>query len=70
VRNLCHSALDIGQDDIQIRMKLMTVIHNLKNIMNQEFQHWMESQLIEVMKMKMQMKQFVSIVNLIQMKIA
>jgi hypothetical protein len=36
--------------------------------MNKDFQHWMESQLIEVMKLKMQMIQFVSIVILIQMK--
>jgi hypothetical protein len=40
--------------------------HNMKNMMIQEFQHCMEFQLIEGMKMKMQMIQFVSIVNLIQ----
>jgi hypothetical protein len=31
--------------------------------------HWMESQLIEVMNMKMHRIQFVLIVNLIQMKL-
>jgi CRISPR/Cas system CSM-associated protein Csm2 small subunit len=41
----------------------------MKNIPNKEFQHWMESKLIEVMKMKMQMIQFVSIVNWIQTKL-
>jgi hypothetical protein len=51
-----------------IQMKLTKVIDNLKNKMNKEFQHWMESQLIEVMNLKMQMIQFVSIVNVIQMK--
>jgi hypothetical protein len=51
-----------------IQMKLMKVIHNVKNILNKEFQHWMESKLIEVMIQKMQMIQFVLIVNLIQMK--
>jgi hypothetical protein len=42
---------------------------NMKNNMNKEFQHWMESKLIEVMNMKMHLIQFVSIVNLIQMKL-
>jgi hypothetical protein len=54
-----------------IQMKLMKVTYNSKNIPNKEFQHCMESQLIEVMKMKMKIKmqmiQFVSIVNLTQM---
>jgi hypothetical protein len=35
---------------------------------NKEFQHFLESKLIEVMNMKMYVIQFVSIVNLIQMK--
>jgi hypothetical protein len=46
----------------------MKVIHNMKNKMNQEFQHCSESSLIEVMKMKMHSIQFALIVNLIQMK--
>jgi hypothetical protein len=33
-------------------MKLMKVIYNLKNMMNQEFQHSMEPKLIEVIKRK------------------
>jgi hypothetical protein len=33
-------------------MKVMKVIHNWKNRTNKEFQHSMESKLIEVMKMK------------------
>jgi hypothetical protein len=45
----------------------MKVIHNLKNKMIQEFQHSVESKLIEVMKMKMLPIQFVSSVDLIQM---
>jgi hypothetical protein len=47
----------------------MKVIYKMKNMMNQEFEQWKESKLIEVMKMKMQMIQFVLIVNLIQMKL-
>jgi hypothetical protein len=50
-------------------MKLMKVIYKMKNMMNKAFQHWMESKLIEVMNMKMQMIQFVSIVNSIQIKL-
>jgi hypothetical protein len=50
-------------------MKLMKVIDNLQNIPNKEFQHSMESELIEVMNLQMQMIQFVPIVNLIQMKV-
>jgi hypothetical protein len=46
----------------------MKVIDKMKNIPNKEFQHWMESKLIEVMKMKMLLIQFVSIVNWIQIK--
>jgi hypothetical protein len=40
--------------------KLMKVIHKKKNIMNKEFQHFVESQLIQVTKMKMQMTQWSS----------
>jgi hypothetical protein len=49
-------------------MKWMKVIHASQNMMNQEFQHCLESQLIEVMNMKMHRIQFVLMVNLIQMK--
>jgi heme/copper-type cytochrome/quinol oxidase subunit 2 len=52
-----------------IQIKLIKVISKIKNILNQEFEQWKESQLIEVMKMKMYLIQFVSIVNLIQMKL-
>jgi hypothetical protein len=38
-------------------MKVMKVIYMIKNMMSKEFQHLMESKLIEVMKMKMQMNQ-------------
>jgi hypothetical protein len=38
----------------------MKVIHNMKNIPIQEFQHYLESILIEVMKMKRLQIQFVS----------
>jgi hypothetical protein len=41
----------------------------MKNMMNKEFQHFVESQLIEVKKMTMQMVRFVSILNVIQMKL-
>jgi hypothetical protein len=51
-----------------IPMKWMKVIHTLKNRMSQEFEHCSESQLIEVMNLKMQTTQFGVIVNLIQMK--
>jgi hypothetical protein len=51
-------------------MKLMKVIYMMKNIPNKELQHRMESKLIEAMKMKMQMIQFVSIVNCIQAKLS
>jgi hypothetical protein len=50
-------------------MKWMKVIWKLRNMMIQEFQHFVECQLIEVMKMKIRMIQFDSIVNLIQMKV-
>jgi hypothetical protein len=49
-------------------MKLMKVIYKMKNILNQEFEQWKESKLIEVMKMKMHLIQFVLIVNWIQKK--
>jgi hypothetical protein len=38
-------------------MKLMKVIDNLKNILNQEFKQWKDLQLIEVMNMKMHLIQ-------------
>jgi hypothetical protein len=50
-------------------MKLMKMIHNWKNILIQEFQHSLESKLIEVMIMKMLLIQFVLIVKVIQMKV-
>jgi hypothetical protein len=50
-------------------MKLMKVVYNMKNILNQEFEQRKESKLIEVMKMKMHKIQVLSIVNLIQMKL-
>jgi hypothetical protein len=49
-------------------MKWMKVIDIRRNMMNQEFQHCSESQLIEVMNMKMHSIQCALIVNLIQMK--
>jgi hypothetical protein len=49
-------------------MKLMTIICISKNILNKQFQHFVEKQLIEVMNAKMQVIQFFSILNLIQMK--
>jgi hypothetical protein len=45
------------------------VISTNDNILNKEFQHFLESKLIEVMKMKMLQIQFVSTVNLIQMRL-
>jgi hypothetical protein len=44
----------------------MKVIHNVKNILIQEFQHSLESRLIEVMIYKMRQIQFVLSMNLIQ----
>jgi hypothetical protein len=41
------------------QMKLMKMIDNMKNILKKEFQHWVESKLIEGMNMKMQMIQIV-----------
>jgi hypothetical protein len=52
-----------------IQMKLMKVIYMMKNMMNKEFQHFVESQLIEVRKMKMHLSQFVSILTSIQTKL-
>jgi hypothetical protein len=52
------------------QMKLMKVIDIAKNMMNKEFQHFVESQLIQVSNMmKIHMIQFVSSLNLIQMKL-
>jgi hypothetical protein len=45
------------------------MIDSTKNSMDREFQHWMESKLIEVMSVKMHEMQFASIVNLTQMKV-
>jgi hypothetical protein len=50
-------------------MKLMKVMYISKNMMNKESQHFVDFQLTEVRKMKMQMIQLVSILNLIQMKL-
>jgi hypothetical protein len=47
----------------------MKVIYNMRNMIIREFQHYTEFQLIQVMKHKMQMIQFESIVNLIQLKL-
>jgi hypothetical protein len=49
-------------------MKWMKIRDNLPNTMSKKVQHCVESQLIEVMKMKMQWIQFGLIVNEIQMK--
>jgi hypothetical protein len=46
----------------------MKVIHKMKNILIQEFQHYLESKLIEVAIDKMPPIQFVSNVNLIQIQ--
>jgi hypothetical protein len=46
----------------------MKVIDNLKNILIQEFEHYLESRLIEVMNMKISPSQFVLRVNLIQIQ--
>jgi hypothetical protein len=50
-------------------MNLMKVSHMMKNMMNKEFQHFVEAPLIEVRKMKIHMIQFVSILNSIQPKL-
>lgn len=36
-----------------IEKQLMKVIKTMKNQLNQEFEHWMESQFTEVMNLKM-----------------
>jgi hypothetical protein len=46
-----------------IQMKSIEVIYKMKNILNKKFQNCVESQLIEVMKMKMEMIQFGIIVK-------
>jgi hypothetical protein len=50
-----------------IQIKLLKVMDKIRNNLIQEFQHCMESELIEGMMMKMLLIQFVSNVNLIQM---
>jgi hypothetical protein len=50
-------------------MKLMKVRNKMRNMMIQDFQHFVEFQLIEGMKRKRQRIQCASIVNLIQMKL-
>jgi hypothetical protein len=50
------------------QMKQTKVIEKMQNMMNQEFQHCVEFQLIEAMKNQRSLIQFESIVNLIQMK--
>jgi hypothetical protein len=49
-------------------MKWMKGSYTMQNMMNQGFQHYLESRLIEVMILKMHPIQFRLIVNLIQMK--
>jgi hypothetical protein len=49
-------------------MKWMKVIYTRENMMNEEFQHGMESQLSEEMILKMHPIQFGLNVNLIRMK--
>jgi hypothetical protein len=50
-----------------IQMNFMKVIHMIQNMINQEFQHFVEFQLIEVKILKMHVVSFISILNLIQM---
>jgi hypothetical protein len=47
----------------------MKVIDKMRNMMVQEFQHFVEFQLIQAMNLKMHMIQFDSIVSLIQIKL-
>jgi hypothetical protein len=47
----------------------MKKIHMMKNMMNNEFQHFVESQLIEVRNTKIQLIQFRSRLNLIQKRL-
>jgi hypothetical protein len=51
-KNQCASIVNL------IQMKWMKVIYTIENMMNQEFQHCSESQLIEVMNVKMHSIQF------------
>jgi hypothetical protein len=50
-------------------MKSMKVNSKMKNRMNQEFQQFVESRLIEVMILKIPWIQFGSILNLFQMRL-
>jgi hypothetical protein len=50
-------------------MKWVKVIYNLKNMMIQEFEHFVAFQLIQVMSIEMFLIQFESIVILIQVKL-
>jgi hypothetical protein len=52
-----------------IQMKVMQVNGNLKNMMIQEFQHFVESQLTQVSRIKMQMVQFASMMTVIRKKL-
>jgi hypothetical protein len=52
------------------QMKLMKVMHTMRNMMIQEFQHFAEFQLIEVMIFEMHLIQLDSIVNAIQMRLS
>jgi hypothetical protein len=52
-----------------IQMKLMKVTRKMKNMPVQEFQHDMESQLIQVSRMKTRLIQFVAMMMVIQMKL-
>jgi hypothetical protein len=52
-----------------VQMKLMKVICNMTNILNKEFQHFVKSQVIEMMKKRIHIIQFVSVLNLIQMQL-
>jgi hypothetical protein len=52
-----------------IQMKLMKVVYNMRNMMIQALQYFVEFQLIKAITIQMRMIQFESIVNLIQMKL-
>jgi hypothetical protein len=78
ISTFCGIMIDLSDDDENandsIRVKcefdsnvIDEVIYTMKNSVNQEFQHCLELRLIEVMNMKIQMIQFMSNVNLIQM---
>jgi hypothetical protein len=65
---------EIANDSIRVKCEFDSNVideSNLQheNILKQEFEHFWESQLIEVMKMQMHLIRFVSIGNLIQMKL-